>query len=127
MKILKLFLLLSILFNLKPALSQWTAYYTSTQLFECRFINQNTGWAGGDHLNVFSTTNGGNNWTLIYSPGGNNVIYSLCFADSVHGWAGTYTGEIFRTTNGGFNWINLNPGMTGSIYSIYFSSPPLFY
>ena len=120
MKNFKLLSLFLILFFFEPAFSQWSNYYTGGQHWDCSFINPNTGWAGGDGLKIFRTTNGGSSWELIHSPSSSNIIYSLCFKDFNVGWAGTYSGEIYKTTNGGFNWTATLVAYNKKINSLYF-------
>jgi photosystem II stability/assembly factor-like uncharacterized protein len=73
----------------------------------CYFINENTGWIGGD-MGVMKTTDGGANWSFQTGPEG---ITKLYFVDANTGWAvgggdgvtPTY-GDIYKTTNGGAQW-----------------------
>jgi photosystem II stability/assembly factor-like uncharacterized protein len=81
------------------------------------FINRNTGWLTGQHINSYNqiakTTNGGVNWTLIcqtlkFQPG---QIYM--FNENrgfVIGWAGWDT--LASTSNGGYDWNYFRAGDT---------------
>lgn len=110
---------------------------TTIQLTGINFINENTGWMGGYKLNgfpiwpyrflLYSTTNGGTNWTTrIQSDGNTNgVKINMLNNDSIifaYTGFGNYSseGSLTSTFNGGtsFNW-----GMTPSgplYYSIQF-------
>ena len=76
------------------------------------FVNPQTGYATGERRKyLFKTTNGGDNWELIFenTDFGDLEIYNLFFADEDHGWMVTMsrdtdTGEILRTDDGGRTW-----------------------
>ena len=59
------------------------------------FVNENTGYAADD-FHLLKTTNGGNNWNVVFTHG----LYHLDFVDANTGYFG---GEdsLFKTTNGG--------------------------
>ena len=101
--------------------SQWVTSYTNpaTQHFECFFINEYTGWLGGDGSKVFKSTNCGVTWDSIYSNS-SNIIYCMYFIDANTGWAGTYTGDVMKTTNGGHNWVSVAAVYNKRIWDIYF-------
>lgn len=69
-----------------------------------KFINQYTGWVGGDCLGnycgVIKTTNAGNSWfSQFYAYG--DFVQSLDAIDSNHAWfCGRYS-SLYKTTNGG--------------------------
>lgn len=73
----------------------------------CFFIDQNTGWIGGD-LGVYKTTDGGATWNQQVGPMG---ITKLYFINATTGWAvggvdgsTPYVGDIYKTTDGGATW-----------------------
>jgi photosystem II stability/assembly factor-like uncharacterized protein len=76
------------------------SYYSYDAVF---FLDENTGWAAGDHL-VIKTTNQGLNWTILT----NNLNISLTdiqFINELTGWAVGSSGTLIKTTNGGTNWF----------------------
>lgn len=80
--------------------------------FECSamyFRNGMNGWIGTTVGEVFSTTDGGNNWNLDLQNSNNYSIGCIKFTDPQNGWifAGN---EIFRTADGGLVWgTEINP------------------
>lgn len=79
----------------------------SATIIGCFFVNESTGWIGGD-MGVMKTTDGGANWSFQTGPEG---ITKLYFLDANTGWAVgggdgvTPTwGDIYKTTNGGTSW-----------------------
>jgi len=79
------------------------------QPYRMSFINKDTGWVAGNNstYNILRTTNGGENWNLIYTENTTTIPESIFFLNGLNGWArgGTGNGVIY-TTNGGFNWAN---------------------
>jgi len=87
-------------------------YFTVTNLssvvYDCFFINANTGWAvalESSSAIISKTTNGGINWaqqtTGISSSEQISCVY---FANANTGWC-TGINTVYKTTNGGANWI----------------------
>ncbi len=86
---------------------------TVQNLSEVFFINNNTGWIGGDSGTVFRTTNKGYNWTAQSTYTDNNIV-CIFFLNERLGWAlawnvfpdsGSYLGtEYLSTTDGGESW-----------------------
>ena len=118
----KVILIISFFILIEYSYSQWTTYNTgaNTQHFDVFFINQNTGWSGGDYSKVFKTTNCGVDWNLVYSPSTSNIIYCIFFTDPLKGWAGTFSGTVLKTTNGGLNWNETIAANGKRIYDIFF-------
>ena len=81
---------------------------TTPQYNSLKFFNDNTGYAGGEHL--LYTTNGAESWNSIAKPNGR--IDAIYFKDVNNGYIlSQYEAEplkLFKTTNGGGNWVNLN-------------------
>jgi photosystem II stability/assembly factor-like uncharacterized protein len=120
----------------------WTnqnSVFTST-LNAVYFTDVNTGYAAGgngDSLYILKTSNGGNQWSMVYlyvstpNPWYPSILYSIHFADDNTGYAvGTtnrFTGYdvpkqvVLKTTNGGSDWTQLNTLENGSLYSVYFT------
>lgn len=47
------------------------------------------------------------------------LLYKLCFLDSLRGWVAGHEGTILRTTNGGKSWQSQNSGITNDIHEIF--------
>lgn len=81
---------------------------TTQNLYDCQFINSNTGYVvGGQNAIsgiILKTTNGGLNWqsilTLSYS------LRGIFFVDSLIGFSSPFGGPIKKTTNGGISWLD---------------------
>ncbi len=72
------------------------------------FIDENTGWVGGDGSTLLKTTDGGSSWVPQVIPTSNSLsqIASVSFFDSMHGtllMKGTQA-EIWGTADGGATW-----------------------
>ncbi len=97
----------------------------SYQLYNCEFIDENTGWVfvnfstvpGG---NVFKTTNGGDNWTQYTTGASSENIYSADMVDANTGYCTmNQSGRpLYKTSNGGANWVALTTGLTGSLRGV---------
>lgn len=98
---------------------------SSYQLYNCEFVNENTGWVfvnfatvpGG---NVFKTTNGGDNWSQYAVGDASENIYSADMYDANTGYCTMNSSgrPVYKTVNGGVNWTPLTSGLTSSIRSV---------
>ncbi len=85
------------------------------------FLNENTGWVFGAYYGskLLQTTNGGDNWNLIYSDTTTFLVNDFHFADQYIGYY--LSGSLQKTTNSGANWFYTPiPNNPGSLESIYF-------
>jgi len=117
MKFSQLFIipLLFLLTSELLALQYWTKISSpvSNTLTNCAFINNSTGWIGGESGSIIRTTNGGANWQ-IQNSGTSYNIEDIFFLNERLGYAlawnifpdtNSYLGTIIlNTTNGGLNW-----------------------
>jgi photosystem II stability/assembly factor-like uncharacterized protein len=91
--------------------SQWSqiANIPVSKISSIKFFNENVGFACGG--GVWKTTNGGYNWTQIFTAGAN----SFCFLDTMNGFVSGNPARIYKTTNGGINWDTtvLTSGFSG--------------
>lgn len=91
-----------------------------------QFVNSNkgflTGSTGGKGY-LYTTDNGGNNWTRIYNYAAGD-LNAVSFGDANTGFAVGDDGIILKTTNAGGEWItkNLHSVYQENFYSVYFSS-----
>ena len=71
------------------------------------YANENFGWMGGKENEIYSTTDGGLRWQLVYSeitPDLDSRISKIKAIDSLTVYAITTKGKFISTTNGGLNW-----------------------
>ena len=84
------------------------------------FLDASTGFVTAGPL-IFKTTNGGTNWTQVFSgSGGYDDIF---FSDSNNGWACNSIGQVARTTNGGTSWTVQQLAVGNVFRHIHFSDP----
>lgn len=79
----------------------WNIKFSDTRSYfdKIYFFNQRIGFTcRSDQNDIFKTTNGGDNWFMISSPG----FVEMYFTDSLTGWH-SYV-SMRKTTNGGLNW-----------------------
>lgn len=89
--------------------TNWTLQNSGTtqNLSDVFFVNNSLGFACGDS-GILKTTNGGNNWTNVFSAAG---LVNLHFPNSSTGYAGGGTNAgLYKTSDGGNTWndISLN-------------------
>ncbi|MEO8210371.1 MAG: YCF48-related protein, partial [bacterium] len=94
---------------------------TNSRCWSVWFADANTGYVGagsqnGFTTNILKTTNGGVNWTTVYSDlsGSTSYLTSLGGADANTVCAAWQNGSCVRTTDGGSTW-NIIPGQFPSI------------
>ncbi|MDZ4712738.1 MAG: YCF48-related protein [bacterium] len=81
------------------------------------FIDSNTGFTGGYPGKIFKTTDGGENWNLVYEQNTGGIM-DIEFINESTGFAIYDYSKILKTTNGGMNWQLRNLGY--DFTSIYF-------
>jgi photosystem II stability/assembly factor-like uncharacterized protein len=86
-------------------------------LHDVQFLNETTGFAGGDEL--IYTANGGTTWQNR-SGGINFEINGIYFIDVNTGWAATDGGTIYTTVNGGLTWTAQATGTSTIINEVHF-------
>ncbi|MBK9320455.1 MAG: hypothetical protein IPM91_17725, partial [Bacteroidetes bacterium] len=83
------------------------------------FSNSMTGFTGTSIGEIYSTVDGGTNWSLELQTNGNDPVNCIKFMDPLNGWffAGN---EIYRQANGGSVWgKEINPSKA-PLYDIDF-------
>ena len=82
--------------------SQWEFQNPLPQgnrLYSVQFINNNTGWACGNHGSFIKTTDGGSNWA--YLPLDKNIgLQFLYFLNENTGYIAQQNSVLLKTTNG---------------------------
>src|SRR5712691_8388763 len=85
------------------------------------FIDAQSGWAVGIGGVVYTTTDGGHNWSGKVTPTSDN-LKDVDFVDASSGWAVGGNGAIIRTTNGGATWTVQSSGTTAFLDGVSFVS-----
>jgi len=96
--------------------ASWGIYVIGSNIYDMKFIDQNTGFIGDDRY-IFRTTNSGAYWSDYPITGPWGGFY---FSNSQTGYATNTVGGILKTTNCGTNWNTLNTITNNSLNSIYF-------
>jgi photosystem II stability/assembly factor-like uncharacterized protein len=105
--------------NLKTQWFPVNSAGTNYNLRSIQFINDNTGYATGYYVwgnfpnDVIKTTNGGDDWNVIYSES-MALFNQIFFANEYTGYlvGGLYASEHYKlrkTTNSGINWFSIDP------------------
>jgi photosystem II stability/assembly factor-like uncharacterized protein len=108
----KIIVFLTALVNLQAQDIPWEILQTPTDktLKNLYFVNESTGWAGGEGGTIVSTIDSGNTWAIQNSTV-TTFIVDIFFLNENLGWALTqrnvppFGTTILKTTNGGDNWI----------------------
>ena len=95
---------------------QWFPNLNGSSITSITFLDSLTGFAvtnsnSTDQGYILKTTNGGDNWNIIYTyipPSSTSGFTKIQFATDSIGYASTNYFDFFRTTNGGMNWITLS-------------------
>jgi len=85
------------------------------------FFNYLNRWLGGRNGDLVSTTDAGQNWTVVTS-GVSSDINDICFVNKSDGWFTTSDGKILHSNNSGKNW-NIEYNGTSALYSLCFTKP----
>jgi photosystem II stability/assembly factor-like uncharacterized protein len=81
--------------------SQITGY--STPIYGIAFTSAETGYLAGS-LKLYKTTNGGANWTTIFTSPYNDIYTDIFFTNENTGYAVGSYGKLLKTTNAGASW-----------------------
>lgn len=111
---------------------QTTAPFTGSWANLVHFFNANDGVAQGDptasngDFMIYTTTDGGNNWTQV--PVGNipNASGTECGITNLYDvvgdiiWFGTTMGRVYKSTDKGYTWTVSSTGLTTSVVTPVF-------
>lgn len=102
----KIILFLYILLLSQSLKSQWvvTSQPSGFDIFDCSFINSQTGYICGYGNSIFKTTNAGLNWINLSFAGTGRDIDAIHFFNANTGMLVSTSDTLFRTTNGGASW-----------------------
>jgi len=102
---------ITLLLTISSVSSQWSHISTLpvNKISSIKFFTENIGFICGG--GVWKTTNGGYNWSQLFTAGAN----SFCFLDSMNGFVSGNPARIYKTTDGGLNWDTtvLTSGFSG--------------
>jgi photosystem II stability/assembly factor-like uncharacterized protein len=80
--------------------NNWVPVMESQHMIhDMHWIDENTGWLGTD-IGLHSTSDGGQNWTLVLFGHRFDSVY---FLDHNNGWC-SHRGTVYHTSDGGVNW-----------------------
>jgi photosystem II stability/assembly factor-like uncharacterized protein len=77
---------------------------TSERINSIYFLNDTVGFYVGNSMDLFKTTDGGENWYSVYSVTGTNQLYRLSFLNDMKGMAVGRYATILLTEDGGETW-----------------------
>ncbi|MDP8208063.1 MAG: YCF48-related protein, partial [Candidatus Electryonea clarkiae] len=85
------------------------------------FIDEQTGWIGGDHGIFMKTEDSGESWTNMEvdaNPIG--IVYDIFFLNSDVGWVVGNDSLFLATNDGGENWSIIDTDNSSALFSIFF-------
>jgi photosystem II stability/assembly factor-like uncharacterized protein len=91
------------------------------------YVNSNLAYVVGGDEKISRSTNGGLNWTQIYSGIFTYVFLGVDFYDANYGMVSGEDGKVLVTTNGGTNWTTTNAGGFGLMRSLHIFNPDSAY
>jgi len=83
------------------------------------YVDMNTIYIAGGDEKISRSTNGGLNWTVIYSGVFQFMFFGVEFYNANYGIVGGEDGKVLVTTNGGTNWSISNAGGYGLMSGIH--------
>ena len=85
-------------------------------LWGLEMINDTLGWACGATA-LLKTTDGGENWQIMSTPGYTGNLWWIDFLNENYGFIAA-DGKVLRTTDGGSNWEIIQAGDSAPLYCI---------
>jgi photosystem II stability/assembly factor-like uncharacterized protein len=88
------------------------------------FSDANTGYycTNTTSCRIVKTTNGGDNWSLVYSNDAAGAGWGMSFSSASTGYVCTGNGKVVKTTDAGISWGIQNTPLTENLYEIHFPS-----
>lgn len=94
---------------------------TTQNLNSVFFIDNNIGYACGEHGTVITTTDAGENWKTLNTP--DSITFNdIWFLGSQSGLVVGEKGKIFKTEDGGNSWTPITTGVGETLLKIVFLS-----
>jgi photosystem II stability/assembly factor-like uncharacterized protein len=98
--------------------SQVSSY--TLPLYGIAFTSPETGYLAGS-INIKKTTNGGTNWSDVYTSNQNEIFGDVFFTNVNTGYVVGSYGKLLKTTNAGATWNSTTiPNVGTFLNSIYF-------
>jgi photosystem II stability/assembly factor-like uncharacterized protein len=85
-------------------------------LWGLEIVNDTLGWACGATA-LLRTTDGGENWQIVNTPGYTGNLWWIDFLDEDYGFIAA-DGKVLKTINGGKNWEIIQAGNDRPLYTI---------
>jgi serine/threonine-protein kinase len=107
----------------EAATASWTTLSTgvSANLNSIQFINENEGFAVGDHGTIIHTTDSGSSWQHISPPDSALTYNDLYFQSGTTGFIIGEQGKIYQTSDGGRTWKYIRSGVGETLFRIKFN------
>ncbi len=80
-------------------------------------INDTLGWACGTNNSLIKTTDGGQTWQTVTTPGYSSDYWWIDFMDEEYGFIAA-NGKVLRTIDGGENWDIIQAGDNQALFSV---------
>jgi photosystem II stability/assembly factor-like uncharacterized protein len=87
------------------------------------FINNTTGFVGGDNGAIIKTTNAGDNWFALDTIISDLNPLNIMFVNENTGYLSAHYNQVYKTTDGGYNWSQQVINSSNSIEYVYFINP----
>jgi len=84
------------------------------------FSNANKGWLVDGYGDIFTTQDGGSNWSIWGRPI-SSAWNHICFKNSTTGWIVGEKGRLLYTCNGGDNWFLISESLSPTLCDIAFA------
>lgn len=93
----------------------------SGEIYQCCFLDNNTGFAVGYFNQIYKTTNGAVSWSAYPVPV-TTGLFSIFFTSFTTGFAcgGNSPQLVFKTTNAGANWNQVFSATSNSFSDLFF-------
>lgn len=91
----------------------------SSDFTSVNFMNQQSGYIAGSNGSILKTTDCGNSWVQINSPGAGNIIDFVILGET--SIMVITDGSVFYTADDGANWESRMEGLTGTFRSLVFT------
>ncbi len=80
-------------------------------------LNDTHGWVCGTNNSLIKTTDGGQSWQRVSTPGYSNDYWWLEYMNENYGFIAA-NGKILRTTDGGNNWEIIQAGDSYPLFCV---------
>ncbi len=81
-------------------------------------INDTLGWACGTNNSLIKTTDGGQTWQTVTTPGYSSDYWWIDFMDEEYGFLACNNGIVLKTIDGGNTWQQIQAGAGSDLFSV---------